>query len=256
MRTGFNQFFLALAVLCVSAVAPTYLLAQEQNPVATARLSRRQVAEPIAVDSDLAGRLAYIQDLFAREERPATLWTFGWQAGFGAIAAGQALWALGAHLNDNTAVMRERGVGAAAASIGFFTQFLSWLPSRNANQQLAAMPATTPDALAQKLKRAELLLYEGYKRERFTRQVLTHLGGLAVAGGSALILWKVYDLDQQAAINFPIALSVGQLRIWTQPVLSLRGWRAYGAAYGHKQPSSVSFSLLPQPQGLVAVLSF
>lgn len=214
-------------------------------------LRRREAAAPTAAADDSEGRLAYIQALFERERVPAKWWSFGWQAGFGVIVAGQAIWA---GVTDDIDTRRERGVGAGAASIGFISQFPAWLPSRNANARVAALATTDT---AERLAFAESILHEGYKRERFTRRILTHLGGLVVAGTSSMVLWQVWDLNTKAAINFPIALSVGQARIWTQPTMSLRTWEAYDAAYGETgDPQKISFHVVPQPRGLGFALTF
>ncbi|RMF17378.1 MAG: hypothetical protein D6761_04390 [Candidatus Dadabacteria bacterium] len=227
-----------LFLVLVSLVLPTVSRADD--------LGRREVAEPAAAVSDTAGRLEYILEILDREQRPAKWWTWGWQVGFAAIALGQGTWAL---VSDDPDVKAERGVGAVAASIGTISQINAWLPSRKGR---AAVSATGP--IEARLAEAEDVLKAGYKKERFTRGILTHLGALAVAGGSALILWKVYDLPDKAAINFPIALSVGQLRVWSSPILSLRGWQAYESAYPKQQ--KVSFGIMPQRKGLALALRF
>ncbi len=263
--------FFTFLLAAIVAVAP-FGVAHAQEPIDAptiqvdgqtwvGKFERRAVPMPVPATgpASVQARIDYIQEIFDREQKPWKMWVYGWIAGFGTLVAGQGMWAL---LTDDPDTRTERGVGASAATVGFVTSFLGLGKPVKKAELLRDTEATTPEELQAKLEYAESLLRDTADKQKFGRGPLTHLASLAIASTTTMLLWQKYDLPEKAGPNFPTAISVGQLKVWTQPVLSLRGRQAYEYVYGTEGlawvPSRkrVTWALAPSPRGVGAVVRF
>lgn len=176
------------------------------------------VAVPGPARATQTERLPQLEARLADEEGAAQTWWTAWLAGYSAVVVLQGAGALLADELLPEGTERERWqlrgrflVGGSAALVGVIAGLARpWSPK----QGVAPLAGLEGEP---RLRAAEALLREGAEHEAFGRSWLTHVGGVAINGAAGLVLWLVYDLPVDGAIQFVVGTGVAQAQIWTQP---------------------------------------
>ncbi|HZS35245.1 MAG TPA: hypothetical protein VFF06_00385 [Polyangia bacterium] len=164
---------------------------------------------------DAAARLAYLRENLRRGARHVRAWHYAWSGIYGALTTYQLVLI---PFGD-----REQRIdyyfGASSALLGFAVLWIAplkvmrdqrWLERRIA----AAPPGESPCA---PLADAERLLLRDAASEAFGKSALVHAGNVALNVGLLLALGFGFGHWQQAAIQGPVGIVVGELQIFSQP---------------------------------------
>jgi len=188
-------------------------------------------------DPQITERLQRIEQMLEQGKSAANLWWDGWLIGYGTATATQAAVGL---TSDDRGTKQDMYLGAATTFLGVMGQVIAPMTPSSALDQLAAMPASTPEERKVKLQRAEQWLKDSAVREKSGRSWQTH----AITGGvnlcSGLVVWLGFKRSVwEGAGNFLLNTAITELQIWTQPTRAIRDYENYckqhkgGQSYGH-----------------------
>ena len=144
-------------------------------------------------------------------------WNLGWGVAFGAAAAGQL--ALATTETNPLGAFDDRFrdtlyVGAAKATIGMLSHVVLPIGVR--------VPARQDDRCAELMTlRDELRRIAIKERRSFW---LTHVGGMALNVGGAILLWQLHDA-KTGVISFAMSYPVGLASAYTLPRATWKRWR-------------------------------
>jgi len=161
-----------------------------------------------------------------KEQSRATIWRWGWAAGFGASAAGQL--ALSYVVDDPDQQLGLRA-SAAKATVGFLARVV--IPLR------VVVPIKYNDP-CEELKSLRLAIEKAGKKERNSFW-LNHVGGLAVNGAAAVYLVYAASSSKTALLSMVIGSPVGWISTYTMPRWAWREWRDFDA----------TVTVTPRPEG-------
>ncbi len=164
---------------------------------------------------DAETRLAFLRETLRSGARHARIWHYSWSGIYASLAAVQfGLLATGdrdSHINNY--------FGAGASLLGLSVLWIAplkvmrdqkWLERR-----IARSPAgESPCAL---VAEAERLLERDAASEAFGKSALTHAGNFVLNIGLALAIGLGFGHWEQAAIQGPVGIAVGELQSFTQP---------------------------------------
>lgn len=204
--------------------------------------------------ADVDRRYAFIDAELELSRGPAQAWWTVWTASYSAATLGGAGFALLATSHP----LRVTGAALAAKSIlGLAPLALTWRPLWGATAELHAMDATTPEARAARLARAEVLLERRAKAESIARGWVTQVASISVNLTGSTVLWFAYGLHRSALIELGTGLAICEVQIWTAPQGAVDALQRYRA--GDLTPRTerrVSWSVVPWPVGGELRVSF
>jgi hypothetical protein len=204
--------------------------------------------------ADVDRRYAFIDAELERGRGPAQAWWTVWMASYSAATLGGAGVAL---LATSHPLRVSSGVLAAKSILGVGSLALAWRPLWGATPELHAMAATTPEARAARLARAELLLERRAKAESIARGWVTQVSSISINLAGSAVLWFGYDQHRSALVSAGTGLAISEIQIWTTPrgaVDALQRYRA-GELTPRTEPQ-VSWSFVPWPVGGELRVSF
>jgi hypothetical protein len=176
-------------------------------------------------DSEVTGRLQYIQSSLDAGQGAANLWWYGWTAGYGAATAEQIV----AHCQaDTTKERQDTLVGYVTSAFGVIGQLVAPVEAGRLAAQLRAIPGQTPEERQAKLTAAESFLRRSAAQEAFGRSWKMHAITGAVNLGIGLFLWLRYDRPvRDGLVIFATGQLVSEVQIFTQPMKAVRDLREY-----------------------------
>jgi hypothetical protein len=223
-------------------------------------------------DEQVKERLRFITSALDAGQPRAGTWWYGWIAGYSAGAVGMGVLA-GLHWNDTELVgdetVPDRGfaqdmlVGGATFALGVVGLVVDPFVPATAPRKLRSMPETTSTERLTKLRRAEELLRECARREKYGRSLGTHLmnaGANAVAGVVTAAAFKRPWTD--GLITFATGEAVSLLNIFSQPMRATRDLKKYETGYpgpggaACTGPAGPEWSLSAWPGGVSFRLRF
>ncbi len=216
----------------------------------TAR-ARADERTPAEVDA----RYSAIESALARGESRSRLWWNGWALGYGGLTVAQGGIALFAK-DKGTRV--DAVVGGAGSLLGFAGVLTTSRAAFTARDTLAEMDASTPEARALRLRKAEELLEEAADAERLQKSIWAHLATTTVNLTGTFVLWIGYKRYQSGWLNLLASTAVGELQIITAPTDAVDAWDDYRAGRLRKRSSAprAAWSVAPVPWGLELSASF
>jgi hypothetical protein len=214
--------------------------------------SQARAAEGDVADVDR--RYAFIDAELELSRWPAQAWWTVWTASYSAATLGGA----GVALLANSHPLRvSAGVLAAKSVLGVGSLALTWRPLWGATAELHAMDATTPEARAARLARAEVLLERRARAESIARGWITQVASIGVNLAGSAVLWFGYQQHRSALVEAGTGLAICEIQIWTAPRGAVDALSRYRA--GDLTPRTerqVSWSVVPWPLGGALHVSF
>jgi hypothetical protein len=204
--------------------------------------------------ADVDRRYAFIDAELERSRWPAQAWWTVWTASYSAATLGGAGVAL---LATSHSLRVSSGVLAAKSVLGVGSLALTWRPLWGATVELHAMDATTPEARAARLARAEVLLERRAKAESIARGWVTQVASISVNLAGSAVLWFGYRLRRSALVEAGTGLAICEIQIWTAPQGAVDALRRYRAGDLTTRPAQqLSLSIVPSLGGGELRLSF
>jgi len=215
-------------------------------------------ASPVRADvvdvADVDRRYAFVDAELERSRWPAQAWWTVWTASYSAATMGGAGVAV---LATSHSVRVSGGVLAAKSALGLGPLALTWRPLWGPTAELQAMDATTPEARAARLARAEVLLEQRAKAESIARGWVTQVASITVNLAGSAVLWFGYGLHRSALIEGGTGLAICELQIWTAPQGAVDALQRYRAGdLTSRTERQVSWSVVPWPVGGALRMSF
>jgi hypothetical protein len=199
-------------------------------------------------------RYAFLDAELERTRWPAQAWWTSWTASYSAATVGGAAVALLAHSRP---LRVSSTVLAAKSALGVGSLALTWRPWWGATADLHAMDATTPEARAARLARAEELLEGRAKAEAVAHGWVTQVASVTVNLAGSAVLWFGYHLRRSALVEAGTGLAICEVQVWTAPQGAVDALRRYRAGQLSAQPEhQVSWALVPWPRGGELRISF
>jgi hypothetical protein len=217
------------------------------SQVAAAELHCQSIAggAPKLETIDAHARLAYLRERLRRGARRARWWHYGWSGTYAALAAYQVVLI---PFGDRDARINYY-FGAGSSLLGLAVLWIAplkvmadekWLERR-----IAAAPAD--ESVCALLAEAERLLVRDAAAEAFGKSPMVHAGNFVLNIGLALALGLGFHHWDQAAIQGPVGIAVGELQTFTQPTDELKTLAAYrrGELTSRERADALRFTLLP-----------
>jgi hypothetical protein len=205
--------------------------------------------------ADVDRRYAFVDAELERSRGPAQAWWTVWTASYSAATlggAGVAVLATGHPLRISA------GVLAAKSVLGVGSLALTWRPLwGGATADLHAMDATTPEARAARLARAEVLLERRARAESIAHGWITQVASIGVNLAGSAVLWFGYHQQRSALVEAGTGLAICEVQILTTPQGAVDALRRYRA--GDLTPRAerqVSWAIIPWPGGGALHVSF
>lgn len=229
----------------------------------TVCLAHPSNAEPVEhSDPQSITRIDWIVHSLEEEKTHASLWYYGFTGLYATSTVASFTIASTSHDPIVRATQRVSGWQSLIATGGML---LGPVPSAWAADDIRSMPAGTEAEIKSKLDAAESALRTSAETQSFNRSWINHALGVAVAGGGAAVIRYTYGhkIDKaggggrsvrEATVNFWSSFIVGELQIWTMPVLSMDRWDEYSknSSSGSLSIESVRLVLVPANDGLRA----
>lgn len=237
-------------MLCSSAVRPLGPLFAALPILLFARAASAQDRPP---PPDEAARYAFLVASLEHERPAMQLWWTGWTLGYAGLAAGQA----GAALfwpDDGTRI--DATVGAVESTLGVVGMLITPRTPIDAPDELRAMDASTPQARARRLRRAEHLLAKSAEDEALGQSWLPHLEAALVNYAGTSVLWFGYHRYAGGWLNLIGGTAVSELQILTRPTASIDAWRRYRAGLTTPPSDGIAWSIAPTIGGAAVVGTF
>ncbi len=205
-------------------------------------------------DADVRARYAFLDAELARGESYARAWWTLWTIGYSAVVAGSL--GFGA-LTTSYDLRVDAYTDAAKSALGLGSVVFTLRAPFRAPGELAAMDASTADARALRLARAEALLDESAAAETLSTSWLAHLASLGVNVGGAAILWFGYGQRGIAIVDMAVGIAVGELQIETTPTDAVDSLRRYRAGdFTPRAEHRLTWSITPAPGGAGVRVAF
>ena len=203
-------------------------------------------------DVDPVERVAFIQDGLHAGVRKARLWAWGWTGAHVAMAVGQ-LALLPAFPKESWI---DRYIGSAASLVGIASLWLAPLhilrDSPKLDKAIAAAgdlkaPGTTDEARCALLREAESLLLRDAANEDRVSAWWPHAATLAFGLGLGLALSLGFDRKEQGALLGIASMTIGEVRLGTQPTDSVKLLRRYrsGSLRAPPEPARPWWTIAP-----------
>jgi hypothetical protein len=220
--------------------------------VPSARAAEAGAPEVGAADIDR--RYEFIDAELERTRFPAQAWWTFWTASYSAATLGGTGVALLAHSHT---LRVSSGVLAAKSVLGVGSLALTWRPMWGDAVDLHAMDATTPEARAIRLARAEVLLERRARAETIARGWVTQVVSIGVNLAGSAVLWFGYDLHRSALVELGTGVAVCEIQMWTAPQGAVDALQRYRAGdLTLRTERQVSWSIVPWPGGGELRVSF
>jgi hypothetical protein len=215
------------------------------------------LASPGAAQIDTADvdrRYAFLDAELELSRGPPQAWWTVWTASYSTATLGGAGVAL---LATSHPLRVTAGVLAAKSVLGVGSLALTWRPLWGATAELHAMDATTPEARAARLARAEMDLERRARAESIARGWITQVASVGVNLAGSAVLWFGYQQHRSALVEAGTGLAICEIQILTVPRGAVDALRRYRA--GDLTPRTerqVSWSVVPWPVGGELRVSF
>ena len=209
-------------------------------------------------DSLVKLRLQKINEILKNGKPNADQWWYGWFYGYTAATVTQLTVYF---LSDDLRTRQDMALGASTTALGSISQLFTPNYHRKALIELNRMNESSSQERFIKLARAEFLLKETAKNEKFGKSWKVHaLTGL-VNVGSGMVTWLAFKRSfTDGVVNFAINSVITEVQIWTQPTRTLKDYSIYNADF--KQISFKSANVKPTyyvmalPNGIAFRLTF
>ncbi len=198
-------------------------------------------------DADVSARYGFIDAEMTRSASYARTWWTLWMVGYSAATAGSV--AFGA-LTTSYDLRVDAYVDAVKSGLGLGSVALTLGRPFRAPGELHAMDASTIDARALRLARAEELLEKSAADQSLGTSWLAHVAGLGVNLGGAAILWFGYGQRGIVFVDLAVGAALGELQIITAPTDAIDTLRRYRAGdFTPRAERKLTWSIAPAPGG-------
>jgi hypothetical protein len=221
--------------------------------------SKSSSAQESLSDSEIQGRLQYIQRALDRGKSNADLWWKGWLIGYGAATVGQGSLAL---ISKDEETRQDMTLGAATTALGVVGQVIAPMVPGSAPDRLAGIPEGTPAERREKLAKAEALLAASAECEREGRSWKAHALSGAVNLTSGLVVWLGFKRTALEGFgNFLFNTAFTEAQIWTQPTRAIKDYDEYirktktGSISGLRKPD-MEWRVAVYPGGIGINITF
>lgn len=215
----------------------------------------QRAAQAAEVDgADVDRRYAFLDAELERTRGPAQAWWTFWTASYSAATLGGT----GVAALANSHPLRVSATVLAAKSVlGVGSLALTGRPLWGATADLHAMDATTPEARAARLARAEELLERRAKAEAIARGWITQVASVTVNLAGSAALWFGYHLHRSALVEAGTGLAICEVQVWTAPQGAVDALRRYrDGQLSAQREHHVSWAMVPWPGGAELRVSF
>jgi len=212
-------------------------------------------AHAAAIDiEDVDRRYTFIDAELEFSRWSAQAWWTVWTASYSGATLGGAGVAL---LATSHPLRVSSGVLVAKSALGAGSLALMWRPLWGATADLHAMDATTPEARAARLARAEVLLERRARAESIARGWITQVASISVNLAGSAVLWFGYHQHKSALVEAGTGLAICEIQIWTAPRGAVDALRRYRAGdLTSRTERQVTLSIIPWPLGGALRVSF
>lgn len=204
--------------------------------------------DPSLGELDPAERIAFIQGGLHVAARKARIWAWGWTSAHVAMAVGQM--ALLPAFPQESWI--DRYIGSAASLVGIASMWLAPMhvirDSPRLDRSIAsAGPAPTDEARCALLREAESLLLRDAANEDRIRSWWPHAASIVFGLGLGLTLSLAFDRKEQGGLLGIASMTIGEVRLGTQPTDSVKLLRRYrtGALRAAPEPEKPWWTIAP-----------
>lgn len=215
--------FVSLVCLCACLYVALPARAEPPQPESLPRVTLDE-------KDTLSTRLSTLEAALRDVKRPTRMYFFGWIAALSTLAVGQTTVGL---VIDHRARKTAMFLGAGLSTAGVALMLLKPFPGRYGADELARMPANTPEQESAKLARAEELLAREAKAARMQYAWFQHLLTTGLGVGVGLTLGLLYP-DHVWDVALPSALGTfltAEAQIWTRPKRAVQHWERYASTH-------------------------
>jgi surface antigen len=168
----------------------------------------------LAQPSQEQQKTEFIQQHFNQETDHASMWQNGW---FGLFAGVASLQGIAYTQTENEPNLTDRAVGFTTSFLGAADLLLNPLKTHKYAEQLAAMPDSTPEQQAAKLKQAEQWLAAIAEREAYEQSWVNHVLSGLVNGIAGAVVANEGNRTADGLFTFLSGTLVSELKIYTAP---------------------------------------
>lgn len=217
------------------------------------------LAQEKLTDAQTQERLQAIQLMLEQGQTNANRWWYGWLIGYSAATIGQGAVYFASKDKDTR---QDMILGATTTFLGAMGQIFALTAPGTAPDRLAQIAANTPEERSNKLLKAEELLRECAKQEKFGRSWKTHAITGVVNLGSGLVVWLGYKRSFWEGVgNFALNTVITEAQIWSQPTRAISDYDDYIKKYNFGEEadsgkSEMAWSLILSPGRLGVCIQF
>ena len=235
----------SLSIILATALAFSGAARAEQMRPITANPSSLSNAE-------LDSRLSFIEGRLDAHRTHAYRWQWGW---VGIYGSGLVVQSIRAGVSEDNEHQADYVVSAVKAAGGVARMYLAPHPSRNGGDELREMAATTREAKARKLARAEELLAENAKFTNRRKSPKAHVANVLVNVAGGAIVWGL-GAPSAALEATLVGIAVGTANILSSPWYGDQDLADYKARFGAGSARGWDWKLVPTMGGAAVQVTF
>ena len=242
-------------MVCLAALVATAASASEPPAPAT--------TTPALTDTQVTERLTFIEDRLEGARWHGEWYYHGWLAVLGGFITYNIAVVSQRDIDIDTSTRADAVLNIFKSSLGVLDVMLMDDPlSRHGADELAALPAGTPEQRQARLERAEALLRRNVEQTDTRFLWLRHVGSVLLNLAHGLVIWLAFDDLQTAGISAALGIVGAEALIWTQPWEAPDDLEAYEQRFGveGKPPppatAALQWNLSAAPGGLALTLRF
>jgi len=241
------------AVVCLAALMATGASASE--PAAPA-------GTPPLTDAQVIERTDLIIERLEDSRWHGEWYYHGWLALLGGFIAYNVVVVSQRDIDIDDSTRADAVANIIKSSAGVLDIMLMDDPfSRHGADELAALPADTPEQRRARLEQAEAILRRNAEQTDTRFLWYRHVAGVLVNLAHGLVVWLAWDDLQTGLISTALGIVGAEALIWTQPWEGLDDLETYEQRFGlvakpDDAGTTLEWRISPAPGGLALTLRF